>query len=74
VKKERKRGKSSSKDYFKPKVNIVNVQSSDVNKNNKDERRKHPAYSGEKCFERIDLNIKHMLKKKHIPLVSWPIS
>ena len=68
-KKSRKKSKSSPKNYLKDRTSLDIVQSADINKNISDERRKHPAYAGKKCFERIDLNIKDMLKKKHIPLV-----
>lgn len=37
--------------------------------NKEDKRKKHPAFSAQQCFARIDNYLKTLLKKKHIPLV-----
>jgi hypothetical protein len=39
--------------------------------NQSDSRRIQPGFSADQCFKRIDADLKNMLKKKHIPLVSF---
>lgn len=47
------------------------LQNEAIDHNQSDNRRIQPGFSPDQCFKRIDADLKNMLKKKHIPLVSF---
>ncbi|KAG8197933.1 hypothetical protein JTE90_020311 [Oedothorax gibbosus] len=58
----------NNEDWFQKNIKVESDESEHTGQESYDGRADHPAFTASKCFQKIDGDLRFMLKKKHVPL------